>query len=280
MTTKTHTIVSKTEAVTELLVPKLNRKLVLNVVRKPNHNDITAEKNAVRAVTPQRVSLIQKMPPIYDQGDLGSCVANATAAILSYANFVSSKRVQYMSSRMFLYFNGRAADAILDKDPSELITDVGLYMDSALTTIKTDGVLAETACPYDISRFAYKPSADKYQLAQKNKNINYKNIAKTLASLKTQLAAGLPIMIGINVYDNFFSDITSTKGTVGMPNGELLGGHAIVIVGYDDMRSVFNIRNSWGTGWGDVGYGTIPYSYIISNDAYQPLVVTGFMATV
>jgi len=79
---------------------------------------------------------------------------------------------------------------------------------------------------------------------------------------------GFPIAAGFTVYDAFESDTVATNGMLSMPGPteQMLGGHAVLIVGYDDARGVFIVRNSWGADWGDRGYFYVPYGYFTDAD--------------
>ena len=92
-----------------------------------------------------------------------------------------------------------------------------------------------------------------------------------LTALKSALAEGFQVAIGIQVYDSFESNQVAQNGVVPLPRrGEqFLGGHAVLAVGYKDDamikgRGVVICRNSWGESWGDKGYFYLPYSYFVS----------------
>lgn len=309
MATTPFTIIRKSDDVTEICLHPLAdgqspRTIVLNVVRNMDavpqaaaraalqaHNVIPqiatrislkahaipfGKSNKKKNTLPSSFSLVNKLPAVYDQGNLGSCVANATALALACAHF-NVKRNSFLSSRLFLYFIGRALDSIMDTDPSYLVNDVGLYMNSALRAVSTYGVCTESVLPYTVSRFAYLPSLTHFQTASKNRTITYTLLPKTLLAIKTVLAAGtsttssivngLPVILGILVYANFYDN---SNGDIPMPAGDVLGGHAITLIGYNDSESTFLFRNSWGSSWGTAGNGTLPYAYVLSEAAFEP----------
>lgn len=228
---------------------------------------------------PTSVDLSSGMPPIYDQGNLGSCVANSTIAALSYMNRKVNKNSFYMGSRLYQYFCGRGVDAILDQDASELTSDVGLYVDTGVKSVQQYGILSESLYPYIINKYAYLPPSSVFVTAQQNKTITYVALAKNLTTIKTYLSNSIPVIIGINAFSSIFTPI---QGRIPDPtNGtQPIGGHCILIVGYNDATSLFTIRNSWGVGWGTGGYATISYAYITGNNAFNPTAVTSFTATV
>jgi C1A family cysteine protease len=94
---------------------------------------------------------------------------------------------------------------------------------------------------------------------------SYQRVPRVLNQLKGCLASGLPFVFGFSVYDSFESQEVARTGVVPMPDTateQLLGGHAVLAVGYDDADQRFVVRNSWGEGWGDGGYFTMPYAYL------------------
>jgi len=228
---------------------------------------------------PTSVDLRSEMPPIYDQGNLGSCVANSTIAALSYMNRKVNKNSFYMGSRLYQYFCGRGVDAILDQDASELTSDVGLYVDTGVKSVQQYGILSESLYPYNINKYAYLPPSSVFVTAQQNKTITYVALAKNLTTIKTYLSNSYPIIIGLNVFASIFTPI---QGRIPdpAPNNVPIGGHCILIVGYNDTTSLFTIRNSWGSGWATGGYATISYAYITGDNAFNPIVVNSFTATV
>ena len=228
---------------------------------------------------PTSVDLRSGMPPIYDQGNLGSCVANATIAALSYMNRKVNKNSFYMGSRLYQYFVGRGVDAILDQDASELTSDVGLYVDTGVKSVQQYGILSESLYPYNINKYAYLPPSSVFVTAQQNKTISFSSIVKNLTTLQTYLSNNIPIIIGINAFSSIFTPI---QGRIADPtnNQQPIGGHCILIVGYNNTTSLFTIRNSWGTGWGNSGYATISYAYITGNNAFNPVIVNSFTATI
>jgi C1A family cysteine protease len=91
---------------------------------------------------------------------------------------------------------------------------------------------------------------------------------RSVEAIKTPLAEGHPVVFGFSVYDSFESDQVAKDGVVPMPQKgeELLGGHAVLAVGYDDGSKMFIVRNSWGPKWGREGYCMMPYEYLTNTD--------------
>lgn len=198
------------------------------------------------------------MPPVYDQGQLGSCTANA---LCSAVNF---NIPQYPGSRLFLYYNERFIEGTTN-------TDDGAYLYDGVKALKKWGLCKECVWPYDISKFAIKPSHEAYhdndlQPIVKNQ-IKEFNISNDLISMKFALHNSWLFVVGILIYESFESEHVSKTGIVSMPDIEkenMLGGHAVVCVGYDDSTQMWKMRNSWGSSWGDKGYFYLPYEYLLS----------------
>jgi hypothetical protein len=197
------------------------------------------------------VDLRYRFPPVYDQGALGSCTAQALCAAFTF------NAPGFTGSRLFLYYNER----LLEKT---ITYDSGAYLHDGITAMKTYGLCSESLCPYIISKYAVKPTPAMYTAALADRVLTAKNIQPTLATMKQALSQGYPFVFGFVVYSSFLSNSASTTGIIPMPapRESVLGGHAVVAVGYDDARQLFIFRNSWGSGWGDHGYGYIPYAYI------------------
>ena len=126
-------------------------------------------------------------------------------------------------------------------------------MSCGIRSLTKDGLAPDAEWPYVISKFDVCPPSTAYKDALKHKAIVSSHIAQDLQSLKTCLANGLPIAIGIMVYKSFESLQVSRTGIVPMPapSEERLGEHAVVVVGYNDATGHWIMRNSWGPSWGD-----------------------------
>ena len=122
--------------------------------------------------------------------------------------------------------------------------------------------------PYTINQFATKPTQPCYDKALENQAITYQRLTPTSNQLRGCLASGYPFMFGFTVYESFESDAVAKTGNAPMPlpDEHVLGGHAVLAVGYDDAKQRFIIRNSWGTGWGTKGYFTFPYAYLLDRN--------------
>jgi len=246
----------------------------------PDYRDYTPDTQPVKQVltkseglalakraAPASVDLREWCSPIEDQGDLGSCTANAGVGLVEY--FERRAFGHHLdASRLFLYK--------VTRNLLGWVGDQGAYLRDTMKALVLAGVPPEQYWPYDIAAFDDEPSAFCYAFAQSYKAIVYYRLdptgtatAQVLKSVKQNLAAGLPSMFGFTVYSSF-PRIGDGTGDIPFPQptDSVLGGHAVDAVGYDDRKEIGSergaliIRNSWGTEWGDNGYGYMPYAYI------------------
>jgi C1A family cysteine protease len=212
------------------------------------------------AALPPRVDMRPQMPDVYDQGQLGSCTANAIGGAFEF-EMLKQKEPDFVPSRLFIYYNERVIERTVDEDSGAQLRD-------GMKTLAHQGVCPEPTWPYVISRFATKPSHQCYTEAKQHLGITYMRVDQDVAQMRGCLAAGYPFIFGFTVYESFESDAVSRTGNVPMPNGDerTLGGHAMCAVGYDNPKKLIIVRNSWGPDWGRKGYGTMPYAYFTNTD--------------
>lgn len=198
-------------------------------------------------------------PEPYDQGNLGSCTANAIAGMLQFDRMKEKAAEQWTPSRLFIYWNERA-------DDGDVNSDAGSTIREGIKAIHEKGYCAESIWPYDETQWAQHPPTLAYQMAFKKRVQKYQAVPQDEYAIKHCLAQNKPIAFGISVYDSFMSDIAAATGLIPMPqlDESLLGGHAVLMIGYDDASSQFLVRNSWGPFWGDKGYFYLPYAYVLS----------------
>lgn len=208
---------------------------------------------------PTQVDLRKGCPPVYDQSELGSCTANGIAAALQFDEMKQNEPSPFAPSRLFIYYNERVIEHTVNSDSGARIRD-------GIKSVATTGYCSETCWPYDIKKFTQHPPDACYQEAKKYHAMTYQRVIQNLTQMKACLASETPFVAGFSVYQSIYNDDVQKTGDIPMPQqGEdLLGGHCILIVGYDDARQVFILRNSWGESWGDGGYGTLPYAYLSS----------------
>jgi len=226
----------------------------------PDHRDFLY--GAVRrlpARLPRSVDLRRGCSPVEDQGQLGSCTGNALAGAVEFLEKRDGIPLVNVS-RLFIYYNERVIEHTVADDAGAMIRD-------GIKTLVKQGTCSEKRWPYVIARFAVKPSAACYREAADHQVTAYARL-QTLVAMRACLADGYPFVFGFTVYESFESERVAATGTVPMPRHreKVLGGHAVLAVGYDDVKRRFLVRNSWGTGWGMNGYFTMPYDYLASRD--------------
>ena len=214
-----------------------------------------AKVHAVPRKLPAKVDLRAKCPPVENQGQLGSCTANALAGALEFLE-LKDKHPLIDLSRLFIYYNERVIEHSVKQDAGAMLRD-------GIKTLAKQGVCAEKLWPYVIKKFATKPTAACYTQALQHTISSYQRLATT-QEMRACLADGYPFVFGFTVYESFESDAVARTGTVPMPSRRerVLGGHAVCAVGYDDKAKRFIVRNSWGADWGKKGYCTMPYAYL------------------
>lgn len=205
---------------------------------------------------PSSVDLRPQCPPIEDQGQLGSCTSFAAGAAIRFAR-KKQGLPDFVTSHLFLYYNSRR---FKNEDTGATIKDV-------IKSAAKQGDCPESEWPYVISKFTVKPPAQCYSDALKDRALSYQRVQQNLSQMKACLASGFPVVVGISVYESFESDEVAKTGMVPMPQpGEqLLGGHAICVVGFNDATQKWIFRNSWGLSWADGGYGYLDYQYLLNN---------------
>lgn len=215
-------------------------------------------------ILPSKVDLTPQMPStVFDQGQLGSCTANAIAMAVWFMLRKENKG-DWPPSRLFIYWQERFMEKTVNYDSGAMIRD-------GIKSINQIGVCPETDWPYIESQFTWKPDATSYVDALKHEAVSYKRIYNNISPslMKLCLANGIPFVLGFTVYESFETQAVSQTGIVPMPNlktEKILGGHAVLCVGYDDSTKLFKCRNSWGQNWGDHGYFYMPYDYLTNQN--------------
>lgn len=214
---------------------------------------------------PQVVDLRAQCPPVYNQGSLGSCTANALAAAIAFEQRKFPTPLHFTPSRLFIYYNERALQNTTTADTGAPLRE-GMKATNRMGVCPEDDLENTANWPYDPTQFAVRPNNPCYVAARHVRALRYQRLRHALEDLKGCLAEGYPFVFGFTVYTSFESDQVKQTGVMSLPEpGEtLVGGHAVMAVGYDDTRRVLIVRNSWGPGWGDAGYFYMPYEYLIA----------------
>jgi C1A family cysteine protease len=223
----------------------------------PDHRDLSYAV-AKPLLLPPVVDLRPKMPDIYDQGQLGSCTANAIAAAVQYSRRRQGFLNDFVPSRLFIYYNERKMEGTIESDAGAQIRD-------GIKSVGHLGDCAETEWPYIESAFNIEPGAGCYSAAVKYRALDYWRVPRIMTQMKGCLAAGFPFVFGFSVYESFESAAVADGGVVPMPQSSeaMVGGHAVLAVGYIEATQRFIVRNSWGDGWGDKGYFYLPYAFLM-----------------
>ena len=211
---------------------------------------------------PNSVDLSSKCTSVKNQGSVGSCTAHASIALLEYnyrRDTNDTKNDVY--SERFTYYTTRVDIAGWPSNE-----DNGAYLRDTLKSLVKFGCCLEQSCEYltnNTCNYMQKPSTKAYEEALEHQALTYLNIPTgkpdTLDKIKQLLSNGYPFVGGFICYPNLNSGI---NGVVPLPKGDPIGGHAVCFVGYDDKTQLLKFKNSWGSSWGDKGYGYLPYKYL------------------
>lgn len=229
---------------------------------KPDSRDIKFQVPHDRdlVTVPRSYDLSPQMPPTLDQGSLGSCTANAAANALRYL-LRKEKEQDFLPSRLYQYYATRVY--IEGGDPNQ---DTGCQMRDVCIALSKYHALPEVFWPYVIEKFNMKPPALVAHEAAKHPIIEYRAVPQDEYSMKYVLSQGFPILVGIQVYAGLESEDVARTGVGQMPkkDEQLLGGHAIQCVGYDEAG--WTLQNSWGTSYGRNGFFTLPKAYLLDQN--------------
>ena len=228
-----------------------------------DERDFAMEVPHVRGPLPAKYSLRDEMPPVFDQGVLGSCASNAGSIAVQYL-LRKAQLPEMRPSRLFIYYNTRVKVACWPVDE-----DTGACMRDLCKSISKYHACDETKWPYEINKFDMAPSKSAYMAAKFPCAITYCAVRQNLDDMKRVLLSNRPILAGLMIFESFDTERVARSGVIPMPDTiheQSLGGHAVLIVGYDDSNEVFIGQNSWGPEWGAQGFFFIPYEYVLDRD--------------
>lgn len=229
----------------------------------PDFRDLIHSSSLAGGLLPASVDLRGSafMPPVWDQGSLGSCTAHGTGALFAF-QLGRQGTPGFMPARLLMYYDARQIEGTTS-------TDSGATVRDAMKAIAQRGACPEVDWPYNVKRFKVRPPAAAYADALADTVLRYEKVARhtsgTTASrvepIQAVLAEGQPVVFGFTVYQSFESNI-GADGIMPVPGSDeqVLGGHCVLIVGYKQINGqlYFIVRNSWGDGWGDGGYFYMP----------------------
>lgn len=204
------------------------------------------------------VDLRKYCSTIEDQGNLGSCTGNAIAGAIELLHKRQNRTLDI--SRLFIYYYERLFIGTINYDS-------GAYIRDGIKACYTYGAPTENLWPYNISKFKTVPSNPALLDAAKRKVTSYQR-AVDFNQVIDAITSGYPVTIGFSVYSSFDSPTVAKTGIMPYPDvnkERLLGGHAVLLVGYNKNNNTFIARNSWGTNWGDKGYFYMPFQVIQNN---------------
>jgi len=224
----------------------------------PDERDHRFEPNLdVGNHLPRTFSLRDKMPSVLSQGKLGSCTANGIANGLRFLEMTEGIDNNKPRSRLFIYYNERKAEGHIYEDSGAQIRD-------GIKSVNSIGACFEDTWPYDSSKFTDEPTPECYKEAKKHRTVKYRKVNQTVEDIKTALFSGYPIVFGFVVYESIENPQVKETGIIPMPRpGEkVMGGHCILLTGFNCNKRLFEIQNSWTTSWGDDGFGYMSYDYL------------------
>jgi C1A family cysteine protease len=223
----------------------------------PDLRDFLADASTLTIAT--EVDPRNDLPPVFDQGQLGSCTANAVAGAVEYDAKLNGTDPGALS-RLWIYYYERKLEG------SPATQDTGAYGRDGFKVCMKLGVPLEADWPYDTTKFSIEPPANLASEAAQHKISNYRVVPRNMDSMRAILSNKQTIAFGFTVYSSFESKEVAETGKVPMPTrGEqVLGGHEVLMVGYLQAEPNYAlVRNSWGTGWGLSGYFLMPWTYLL-----------------
>lgn len=219
---------------------------------------------------PATYDLLEYLGNVKNQGDLGSCTANAGAGHLEFL-FRKYKNQSPTFSPLFLYYQERAKDGTLPQG------DCGSTGLTACQVLEELGVCLESEDSYTTKNFEVAPTPAQLTEAAQYKSGAYHSIY-TLDDMKLCLASNYTFLYGMTVYESFETSV-GADGKVPVPNyasEPVLGGHEILCFGFDDKKQALHIRNSWGSDWGENGNFWLPYEMALDGRIFMEARISHF----
>lgn len=222
----------------------------------PDHRDIIADTSTLPVKAEVDPRGTYQMPAVYDQGQLGSCTANAVAAAIEYDRRLSGDVHAATPSRLDIYYGERVLEGSVS-------SDAGAFGRDGFKFAHKTGVIPETDWPYDVAKFADRPPID---LADRYRIGTYAAVRRSILDFKRALSNRQTIAIGFTVYESFEGDVVARTGLMTIPgaNERVLGGHEVLVVGYLKSHPHHAlVRNSWSSSWGMAGFFLMPWAVLM-----------------
>lgn len=229
-------------------------KQILNLQKdKVDERDYTVSMAvSTNVAMPTRMTLKQFAPDIKQQGSIGSCGAHAYANAIELL-YNKERNDKVATSELYFYYKVRELMGTVGKDS-------GIFLRDGAKCLNENGICLEQYWPYITSKYNEEPSWVADFCAKFIRTKGYYR-CNNVNDIKVALADGNPVVFGVWVDQAFCQDRTGTP-QVPIDQQHCIGGHAMLIVGYDDTKNAFEVLNSWGHGWGNAGYCWMPYTWI------------------
>jgi len=204
-------------------------------------------------------------PEIVDQGNIESCVPTCISTVYYFLTMKQSNHLNFRISRLYLYYQFRRLYDDVKLDEGSTIRD-------CINILHKDGIVSEFLYPYIESKVFNNPSEFLEKYSRFCKCLGFENISRKV--IKQKLLLDYPVLCGIKLFDSVYTDEVKNTGILSYSEeyDKILGGHCIILVGFDDSKKYYRFINSWGSTWGDKGFGYLPYDYIkntrLSNEFY------------
>jgi C1A family cysteine protease len=218
---------------------------------------------------PDSITWRSHYPAPWNQADIGCCTAEAMSAAMSYYHS------GFVPSVLFQYYNERTISGNMNPQ-------AGATLSETCQAAQRFGICQDALWPFVETQVSVKPDPECYTKAKTDTLVSFYRIAAndgqdTITAIRNAVAIGQPVLVGVAVFPGLESQEAASTGVVPLPlvNEQPLGGHAICVTGYDNVKQQFQFRNSWGTTWGDAGYGYFPYEYFLAGYLMSCWVITG-----
>jgi|GEM_PF-2283059 len=218
----------------------------------PDRRDFRFAAFRVGKPLPEEFRRDDELPPVGNQGSLGTCVA--WAAGYGQKGWQERQQGDYPEgglSPAFLYARCKARDGL---------AAAGTYPKTALEVLLEEGICSWKTWPYDRLGGDVTPNQPPQEAFEEAKQYRISGYARVsgVEEIKAAIVEQGPVQAAVLVTESF----VNAGGTVPLPSGRIMGGHAVVLCGYSDKVGAFRLYNSWGDGWGDGGFAWLPYGFV------------------